>query len=208
MSEFRPQDTESAPFHISPDRVVQAPMMTRALACGYASHPALDVIALPYAAGGLAMIVLLPKGEDGLRRLERELTGAALDRWLDSLIEQEVIVSLPRFRTRSALRMEDALRSLGVVAAGVGAEADFSGIDGQARWLCMSALLQQTVVTVNEAGTEAAAATAGVLALLEDSAPPSPAVQADHPFLFLIRETSSGGILFMGKLSDPTPSGE
>jgi serpin B len=208
-NEFMPKYTRDVPFHVTADRIVQAPMMTQKLTCQYASHPSLDIVALPYRGDGMAMVVLLPKEVDGLRQLEGELTAEALDGWLDPLVEQKVLVSLPRFKVTSMLRLEDALRSLGMVDAFDPSRADFSGIDGRTAWLFISAVLQKAFVEVNEEGTEAAAATAVVATLGVPPAGPPPAVfWADHPFLFLIRETSTGSILFMGKLSDPTKTGE
>jgi serpin B len=80
------------------------------------------------------------------------------------------------------------------------AKADFSGIDGQKHSLYISAILHKAFIDVNEEGTEAAAATAVVTFGVEEK----PATfRADHPFLFLIRDNSSGNVLFIGKVMDP-----
>jgi len=85
-----------------------------------------------------------------------------------------------------------------------GSKADFSGIDG-ARDLFISAVLHKAWVEVNEEGTEAAAATTTVMTLSVVRKPqPQPVFRADHPFVFLIRDTRSGSLLFMGRLIDPT----
>jgi serpin B len=83
-------------------------------------------------------------------------------------------------------------------------DADFSGIDGTHE-LFIGAVVHQAFVDVDEHGTEAAAATA--VMMRAGSAPPSekPIVfRADHPFLFFIRDTQSGVVLFAGRLADPT----
>jgi len=79
--------------------------------------------------------------------------------------------------------------------------ADLSGMDG-ARDLFVSAVIHKAYVDVNEEGTEAAAATGGVVGLTAFR--PPPVFRADHPFLFLIRDNHSGGILFLGRVVDPT----
>jgi len=85
--------------------------------------------------------------------------------------------------------------------------ANFAGFDGDPRWFFMSAVVHKAYVDVNEEGTEAAAATAVVMGL--GGMPPQPPVfRADHPFLFLIQENSTGSILFMGRVTDPTQTGQ
>jgi serpin B len=82
-------------------------------------------------------------------------------------------------------------------------EADFSGMDGE-RDLYISAIVHKAYVKVDESGTEAAAATGTVMALTSVMRQPSPVFRADHPFIFLIRDTQSGAILFLGRITDPT----
>jgi serine protease inhibitor len=79
--------------------------------------------------------------------------------------------------------------------------ADFSGMNGN-RELFLRMVVHKAFVEVNEEGTEAAAATAGVTTPFSDG-PPSPVFKADHPFFFVIRDDRSGSILFMGRLVKP-----
>jgi len=80
--------------------------------------------------------------------------------------------------------------------------ADFSGIDGR-RDLLLSSVRHKAFVDVSEEGTEAAAATGVAVALIAMKMPPRTVFRADHPFLFLIRDTRSGAILFEGRLMNP-----
>jgi serpin B len=85
-----------------------------------------------------------------------------------------------------------------------GPKADFSGMDGT-RFLFISGVFHQAWAEVNEEGTEAAAAAAAVARAAVMRRPvPAPVFRADHPFLFLIRESRSGSILFLGRLADPS----
>ena len=80
-------------------------------------------------------------------------------------------------------------------------EADFSGMDGT-KSLFISDVIHQAFIDVNETGTEAAAATAVIIAL--GMAPGEPKVfRADHPFIFIIQQRDTGNILFIGRVSNP-----
>jgi len=105
---------------------------------------------------------------------------------------------LPRFKVTGAFELSQALISLGMVDAF--GRADFSGMDGT-QSLFISAVVHQAFVEVNEEGAEAAAATAVILA--RGLPAPAPVFRADHPFLFLLRDRRTGGILFMGRVADP-----
>lgn len=200
---FKPGNTRDAPFHVAADRTVQAPLMTQKQTCRYASLAALDLVELPYAGGDLAMVVLLPKTREGLKQLEAALTADVLDGWLDQLADQEVLVSLPRFKLTSLFQLNETLQALGMVDAFAPGRADFSGLAGKAGELFISAAIHKAFVEVNEEGTEAAAATAVAIAMTSVR-PPPPVFRADHPFLFLIRERRAGSILFIGRLQNPS----
>jgi len=110
---------------------------------------------------------------------------------------------LPRFKTESGFQLNAALMLMGMRTAFDEAAADFSGMDGK-RDLFISAAVHKAFVDVNEEGTEAAAATAVVMAPNSMSMPQEPIVfRADHPFVFLIRERATGSILFVGRLARP-----
>lgn len=109
----------------------------------------------------------------------------------------------PKFKLEMSFELKQTLVAMGMKQAFTGA-ADFSGIDGE-HYLMLSAVIHNTFVDVNEAGTEAAAATA-VLGRATGMPPrqPPPVFRADHPFLFLICDRKSGNIMFMGRMLDPT----
>lgn len=206
-SQFKAGNTKSAPFHVSPDKAVQAPMMTQKLECRYASLSQMDILEMTYVGGGLSMIVLLPKEIDGIQKIERELSADSLAKWLGGLHEQEVLVFLPKFKATSRFQLSDTLASMGMVDAFSDTKANFAGMDGRPDWLYISAAIHKAFVEVNEEGTEAAAATAVVMTERSVPARP-PTFRADHPFIFLIQEKRTGSILFVGRLSDPTKQGE
>jgi serpin B len=144
---------------------------------------------------------------DGLSGFENTLTGENIKKWSGSMNKSEVILTLPKFKmTWGTENISSQLKDLGIKDAFVYPQADFSGMDGT-KMLYISLVLHKAFVDVNEEGTEAAAATAVVMA--PGSAPvrerPKPKVfKADRPFCFAIRDNASGAILFMGRVADPT----
>ena len=108
---------------------------------------------------------------------------------------------MPRFRVEQAFSLNGALASLGMKRAFT--DADFSGM-AEGGGLFISEVLHKAFVDVDENGTEAAAATAVIMMRASVPPPFDPVVfRADHPFLFLIRDRTTGTVLFIGRLCDP-----
>ena len=124
--------------------------------------------------------------------------------WIAALSSTRTEVLLPRFRASSSFELAKELGALGMPRAFAFPAADFSGIDGTHE-LFIGSVVHQAFVDVDEHGTEAAAATA--VMMRAGAAPPSekPVVfRADHPFLFFIRDTQNGALLFAGRLANPS----
>lgn len=202
---FKLDATQPAPFLLAAGRSVSAPLMRQAREVRYAKADGVQLLELPYADGALSMLVLLPEKVDGLTELEKNLTAAKWAAWLRQLCTCEVSVFIPKFKITAKFELSRIMAALGMKDAFI-ESADFSGMDGQ-HDLYISKILHKAFVDVNEEGTEAAAATAVImrksLAIREPVT-----FRADHPFLFLIREKSTGSILFMGRVADPTQAGE
>ncbi|HEV2455484.1 MAG TPA: serpin family protein [Verrucomicrobiae bacterium] len=197
--------TQPDKFYTQSDTSVTVPFMHKRGPFSYGENDQLQLIALPYAGRKLEMLVLLPRSRDGIEQLENGLTAASLSTWTSGMLEQQVDVALPKFKMSSGFNLAKALAALGVTDAFDSQRADFSGMDGRPHWLYISAMLHKAYVDVNEKGTEAAAATAVVTTF--GAAPPRREppreFRADHPFLFLIRDATTGSILFMGRVSHP-----
>jgi serpin B len=129
--------------------------------------------------------------------VEAGLTAVKLGRWINRISGAgRVQVALPKFELAVALPLNEPLIALGMKDAF--RHADFTGMF-ESLGPRISAVAHKAFVRVDEAGTEAAAATAVIIAT---SMPPS--VQVDRPFLFLIRDRRTGSILFLGRVVDPT----
>ncbi len=202
-SPFEKQATRDADFFVTPVRKVRVPTMRQTELMRYADAGDCQVLELPYKGEELAMILLLPKAKGGLAALEKSLSAETLATRLAGLGAQSVAVSLPRYTMTWSSGLAKVLGAMGMVRAFDAQKADFTGISGGKEPLWISEVIHKAFVEVNEEGTEAAAATAVIA--MGGAAPAKPVeFRADHPFLFLIRDTRSGAILFMGRLADPT----
>ncbi len=182
----------------------------------YPDPAGFTMVELPYKGGDLVMVAIAPRSPAGLVGIERLLVPGALEAWLARLDGRAVHVVLPRFKLEGDYDLSRTLRAMGMERAfgdpGVGAApADFSGMVESTDpndQLYISKVLHKSFVEVTEKGTEAAAATAVMMALWSSMSsrpvPFTPEFRADRPFLFLIRDRASGCILFMGKMVRPT----
>ncbi len=205
-SPFKAEETQEQPFRLQSGQTVRAPLMFQQKHFNYAEDDEVQALELPYAGDDLSMIVLLPRKEDGLASLENSFSPAKLAKWTQAMWSPDVKVYLPKFKMTCRFSLNDTLKAMGMSNAFDQAQADFSGMDGS-RSLFISAAVHKAFVEVNEQGTEAAAATGISMAL---AALPRPPIEfrADHPFIFLIRERSTGSILFIGRVTQPTIAGE
>ena len=201
--QFNPRDTEARPFHLDWGGTVSVPMMTETTEdfYGYARGNGYQAVDLPYSWGELSMTVLLPD-QGRLEEFEDSLDSAMLDRIIDEIEIDYVTLTMPLFDFESEFDLRDTLAGMGMPDA-FGAEADFSGMTGS-RDLWIAAVVHKAFVSVDEKGTEAAAAT-GVVVPTSGPVKEPIVVTVDRPFIFLIRDTGTGTILFLGRVSNPGP---
>ena len=199
--QFEKNQTRDAPFTLADGQKIDTPTMNQTAQFGYMEADTFQGLELPYVGKELSMVILLPKEPNGLESLEKSLTAESLAQWLSRLFTREVVVCVPKFKATTQFSLGSVLRSMGMADAFSG-NADFSGMDGK-KDLCISAVIHKAYVDVNEEGTEAAAATGVVMRLTSIGPSEKPIFRADHPFLFLIRDKKSGGILFIGRVMNP-----
>ncbi|MBU0992775.1 MAG: serpin family protein [Proteobacteria bacterium] len=197
---FNPSQTIIAPFKTSMGEVINAPMMNLKDTFNYTENDRLKAIELPYAGNTLSMILLLPKDERDFKNLENELSLENLKICLEKLESKKIRVTIPRFKISAGIDLSQTLTGMGMKDA-FSPNADFSGIDGT-KDLYISAVLHKAFIDVNEKGTEAAAASAVIVAR-KTAVEHLPVFKADHPFVFMIRENRHGSILFMGRVMNP-----
>lgn len=205
-SPFEPGETADAPFTLASGSQVTASTMHQTGEFDYMRNDGFQVLQLPYADGRMAMDIVLPT-QTGLAGLGSNQLPDDINAWLAGLSPQRVAISLPKFQMTTQFNLIPALQALGMADAFANG-ADFSGITDALR-LKINTVVQKAYISVDEAGTEAAAATGIGMVPAAVVAEPNPPVifNADHPFLFLIRDTQSGTVLFMGQVEEPTQQG-
>jgi serpin B len=202
VTPFEKAKTKNLPFYTPTGRSIQVPTMHGQGNLPYAHVGGVQVVSIPYL-GGLSMIVALPDDRTTLVTVEHELP-ARHAAWANALKGSSgVELWLPRWTATSDYDLVPMLKQLGMRRAFEN-RADFSGIS-QTR-LKVSFVVHKALVAVDEAGTEAAAATATGMVLIQGDTIRvlDPIVfRADHPFLYFIEDSSTGAVLFAGRVTDP-----
>jgi serpin B len=201
LTPFVPEATRAAAFTRLDGSTIEVPMMSAGLQVGYAAGDGWRAIELPYTGEALAMTVIVP---DDLAAFEAQLSPARLDSIIGGLATRQVALTFPRFSIETKAELVELLAALGMPSAFDPARADFSGITAEER-LFISDVIHQANIDVDEAGTEAAAATAVVMR--DSGAPGDPvSLDVDRPFLFALRDLPTGAVLFLGRVVDPSAS--
>jgi serpin B len=196
-----PEDrTVDGPFYLLGGGEVTVPMMRQTESFGYAEGDGYQAVELPYDGGELSMVILLPQtGNFGA--FENSLDSQQIAGIIENLEGRQVTLAMPKFEFESEFSLRETLSAMGMPIAFSGS-ADFSGMTGN-RDLYIADVVHKAFVSVDEAGTEAAAATAVVMELTATPGEPVE-VTIDRPFIFLIRDIETGAILFVGRVVNPS----
>lgn len=211
VSAFEPNRTSEQPFHFDGGGQTRVATMQQQSSFRYFESAEVQLLEMPYRGGQFSMVFILPRARDGLGALEAGLDHEAVAAWISAMGREAVNVRLPKFEIDppEPIALAPTLAQMGMLLAFDENAADFTGIgtppNSDLR-LFISDVFHKAFVKVDEEGTEAAAATAVVMgeggAAPLDDAPKL--FNADHPFLFLIRDVATGAFLFFGRVSDPT----
>lgn len=200
---FEPDDTEPAPFTPIEGPAVHVPMMQKHEPVPYTEVAGAKAIDLPYLGGAVSMLFVLPPAGE-FEAFEDAFDMDTFSTIVDSLERQEGSVAIPKFEFGKGLQLKPTLETLGMTAAFDPQEADFSGmadLDQSLDRLFIDQVYHDTYISVDETGTEAAAATGAVAGLT--SAPEEQfEFVADRPFLIAIRDRPTGALLFLGRVVD------
>ena len=196
---FEVKRTREMPFHVSAKEAVQVPFMQRTGEYGVAATQGCTALALPYQGGELRMIVMLPDGD--LAAFQEQLTSTKYAKLRTALHFEEVALAMPRFQLQKKYALhEDVLPAMGMQAPFTFSH-DWTPLNDDKDRLCISGVFHSAVIDVNEAGTEATAATA--IVVMQDMAIATRELCLDRPFAFTIEHTKTGHILFAGHVANP-----
>lgn len=198
--EFDKTKTFSGTFTTNDGSSVSVDYMTQSGTFSAAEYSDFDMIELPYGRGNFSMVVLLPKNDNTIDNLADSITNENWNTWIGGLKERNVDLFMPKFTYSYSRLLNPDLTDMGMgIAFSDG--ADFSGINGYGG-LKISRVIHKSFVEVNEQGTEAAAVTA--VEIVETAYPGANLeFNVNRPFIFAIRETTTGAILFMGRINNP-----
>ena len=191
--------TADGSFYLLDGGHMIVPLMKQTESFGYTEGEEYQAVELLYDNGELSMVILLPEAGE-FEAFEAGLQAQQVCDIISDLQSTEIALTMPQFEFDSEFSLKDALADMGMPIAFSGA-ADFSGMTGNPE-LFISDVVHKAFIAVDEAGTEAAAATAVIMKLTAVSEPPLE-VTIDRPFIFLIRDIETGAILFIGRVINP-----
>ena len=198
---FDPEKTSPALFTASDGTEIEVEMMSMKEELLFYEGDGVTLVTLPYHSEHVEAVLISPDDGD-IRALEAKLSTDTIADWLEQRSEAKGNVRLPRFSLRYKEELSSVIKAMGMELPFMPGAADFSGIFGQPN-LFISKILHETFLQVKEEGTEAAGATAIIIE--RTSVVREPTFNGDRPFLFLIRDTVTGSLLFMGRIAEPDP---
>jgi serpin B len=200
-SPFDPKLTQPGDFRISGDKAVKAQMMSQLTSTTYVSNEDVIGASLPYGDERLVMDVLVPAEGKSLDHLLSRLSSERFLAWMASGKRIEVSLTMPKFRVEWKAQLKAPLIQMGMGLAFDPDKAQFGGMKQDAR-LFIQSVIHKTYVEVNEQGTEAAGATGVEVGVT--SVPERVTLRLDRPFVYIIRDTQTGVVLFAGVLTNPS----
>lgn len=208
-SPFEEDDTHPGPFSCLNAEQVVVPMMRQSKGLAYARGDGYQAVALNYKKSDIRMTLLVPDA-DRFGELETSFDSSLLQATLQVMERQLVDLNMPKFKLEAQLSLAGVLQEMGMRYAFDRSQAEFQGMDGLSclagdeDCLSISDVVHKAFVAVDEAGTEAAAATA-VMMLGASGQPEYPIeLVIDRPFIFLIHDRDTGAILFLGRVVKPS----
>lgn len=200
LEPFSPEGTSDAPFTLLDGTEVSVPTMHGSVSARYARGDGWQAVDLAYTGGELSMLIILPDA-GRFDDVEGNLSAGLVEEVRTALAGTEVDISLPKFEIRTQADLVGALTALGMTDAFDPNVADFTGISTEEQ-LYVSGVLHEAFIAVDEAGTEAAAATAVIIGT---TSVPIEVIEVDfdRPFIFVLHDGETGAALFMGRVLDP-----
>ncbi len=202
---FERKMTRDGLFTTATGQKKQLPMMRQSGRYSYYEDRQLQAVVLPYE-GDMAMHVILPAAGTDSWQFQQSLSSGAWESWLARSEQAAGTIEIPRVKLDYRARLEPALKASGMERAFDPDRAEFDGVRAEQLPVCIDQVLHRAVAEVNEEGTEAAAVTAVLVPLSAARFNRTPRLFqmiVDRPFFVVIRDETTGTILFMGWVGDP-----
>jgi serpin B len=207
---FKKEFTQEENFYLMDGSTIMVPMM-RPETGGYGENteahtvavgPGYQAVELPYYGGEFSMLIVIPD-QGTFAAFEQQLDYPFIEEVVANLRKETIILKMPKFGYESEFNLSKTLSDMGMPNAFKFGVADFSGIDGRVGKLFISAVVHKAFISVDEEGTEAAAATAVIFteSIVEDPLQ----IFINRPFIYMIRDIKTGAILFLGRVKRPEP---
>lgn len=202
---FDPEQTQAAPFFVKPDSSVMWPAMRCVGKFKHYRNSEYQAVELPYVGAELSMTFLVPNETNSLKTLEDNLSPDTFKLLTEQMYITDLELQIPRFDVTNSINLVDTLVRMGMSDAFDSAKADFTGISERKNGgLYISGACQKIRIEVSETGTSAFAATSTSVSDSARSSEPAPVVlKVDRPFIFVVKDSVTGIILFIGRLADP-----
>ncbi len=203
-NEFKKSDTKDEPFYMANGQTIQVPTMKQTQSNNFFADEEVMAVELPYGNRAFSMFLFIPADPDkkSIDDIIKGLDQETWQKWNEQLHTSTMTIHLPRFLIKTEKDLIETLNSLGIKDAFNDYSANFTKMS-ITKGLYIGLLKQKTYIELNESGTEAAAVTIG--GMTSESAFPSlpTEIRFDHPFGYVLKEKSTGAILFAGKVGKP-----
>ena len=198
---FLKESTTPGQFTLEPGHTKTLPMMVQVETFSYLDTPDFQAVSLPYGAGRLSLLIVLPKTGSDLNTWVNALTRDSWEEWIAKMQPTQMNLTLPRFKVNTEANLTQPLTTLGMASVfSQGADFTPMGLHGS----FINSVVHKAVLEVDEDGTVAAAATRiGFAAGGGGSVPKWTIMKVDHPFFCAIRDSATGTLLFAGVIRDP-----
>lgn len=201
VSKFNPRLTRDDDFTGLGGGVSQIPMMNQRNEFLFGKFDQGKILEMPYQGDRYSMVYLLPENDESFETLKQEMDDSTLAKLLSQMARKKVQVRIPKFKSELKIKLADTLRQLGIIDA-FQANADFSKMTSSEA-LYLDEVIHKTFIQIDEEGSEAAGATAGIMKRATAIEPDVEEFFADKPFFYMIRDRQTGAILFLGTMTGP-----
>jgi serine protease inhibitor len=198
--EFDINETKVEKFNLENGNQVNVSMMhANKMHLPYYQSSKFSMIDLPYSDSVYTMSILLPNINYKVDDIIKDLNIVNWENMGEKMVNTEIDIAIPKFKLEYKTSLKSVLPDLGMKQAFMPGAADFSGINS-INDLFIDDIIHQSFVEVNEAGTEAAAVTVVIINVTSMGN----TFYANRPFVFIIRDNKTNGVLFLGKVMNPS----